>query len=264
MTGILRTGSISLDVSLFGGWRRGGIVDIQGTEGTGKTTILQHAVKNLDKGEEALWVSLGTGIPARNPGFAVAQPRSAEEAFVIMIEALNIGASLVVVDSADGLVRYEELLDPGYVPDTHREFKPELDHLRKACRRTNGLVMFVSRPRANSPGLRGTGISEKAHQKVRLKLVELRQSGRRRITTTGGADFWIDPGTGIDWAEDLLRTAYETGLAYTEGSWWYVNSSEKMKFFGLESAKEYLRNNPELSRKLADEVVQEARKSTNG
>ncbi len=260
MSGILRTGSISLDVSLRGGWRRGGIVDIQGTEGTGKTTLLQHAVNGLGNDEEALWISLGTGIPPRNTGFAVAQPRAAEEAFVLMVEALNVGASLVVVDSADGLVRYEELLDPDYVPDSHREFKNELDVLRRTCRATNGLVMFVSRPRANAPSLRGTGISEKSHQKARLKLVELKQNGRRRITTAGGADFWINPGTGIDWAEDLVRTAYEMDLARREGSWWYIKQG---KFFGIDAAKSFFSENPLAAKILEEEIMNEAKERFN-
>jgi recombination protein RecA len=259
----IRTGSISLDISLRGGWRRGGIVDLQGTEGTGKTTLAQHAVRSLPQGEEALWISLGTGIPPRNSKAAVAQPRAAEEAFVLMVEALNVGASLVIVDSADGLVRYEELIDPDYVPDSHREFKGELEHLRKACRRTNGLVMFISRPRANASGLRGTGISEKSHQKVRLKLTELQQSGRRRITASAGADFWIDPGTGIDWSHDLVQSAYEMDLAYREGSWWYLKTDDNLKFLGIESLKEYFRQNTSKAQELEEAVIAEAKERFN-
>lgn len=205
---------------------------------------------------------MGTGIPTRAVNAALATPRTAEEAFVLMVEALDIGASLVVLDSTSGLIRYEELIDPEYVPDPHREFKFELSQVKAACKRTNGLVMFLSRPRVNSPGLRGTGISEKAHQKVHLKVIELRQSGRRRVTSTGGADFWIDPGSGIDWTEDLVRSAYEMDLAYREGSWWYVRTVED-KFFGIESAKEYFRVNLDEAGKLEQAVLDEAKERFN-
>jgi recombination protein RecA len=235
-TSHLPTGSLSLDISLRGGWRRGGIIDIQGPETSGKTTLAQHACGGLGSNEDALWISLGTGIPLRTPNASIAEPRTAEEAFVLMVEAINVGASLVVVDSTEGLVRYQELIDPDYIPDPHREFKFELSQVRDAARKNNGIVMFLSRPRAKAPGLRGTGISEKAHQKVILKVVELKQSGRRRVTTAGGADFWIDPGTGIDWTQDLVQSAYEMDLMRKEGSWWYYGDE---KFFGLDAAKRY-------------------------
>ena len=235
---------------------------MQGSESSGKTTLAQHACNGLRSDEDALWISMGTGIPTRAVNASLATPRTAEEAFVLMIEALEIGASLVVLDSAGGLIRYEELIDPEYVPDPHREFKFELSQVRAACKRTNGLVMFLSRPRVNSPGLRGTGISEKAHQKVHLKVIELRQSGRRRVTTPGGADFWIDPGTGIDWTEDLARSAFEMDMASREGSWWYFKNTGD-KFFGIESAKEFLRTNPLKARELEEATRLEAQERFN-
>lgn len=237
-------------------------MDIQGPESSGKTTLAQHAANSLEDDEDALWISMGTGIPTRAVNAALVTPRSAEEAFVLMVEALSAGASLVVLDSASGLVRYQELIDPDYVPDSHREFKFELDQVRQACRRTNGVVMFLSRPRENSPGLRGTGISEKAQQRVRLKVIELRQSGRRRVTTTGGADFWINPGSGIDWTEDLARTAFEMDLIKREGSWWYMPGTRD-KCMGIESTKVYLHENPEYSLELSKHVMNEARERFN-
>lgn len=259
-TSHLPTGSLSLDISLRGGWRRGGIVDVQGPETSGKTTLAQHACDSLLSHEDALWVSLGTGIPLRSTNAAVVEPRAAEEAFVLIVEALNLGAALVVVDSAEGLIRYQELIDPDYMPDPHREFKFELNRVKEACKRSNGIVMFLSRPRVNAPGLRGTGISEKAHQKVKLKLVELKQSGRRRVTTTTGADFWIDPGTGIDWAQDLVQSAYETGLMRKEGSWWYYGEE---KFFGLDAAKRYFYEAHGEAEILEANVLSEARERYN-
>ena len=136
-TSHLPTGSLSLDISLRGGWRRGGIVDVQGPELSGKTTLAQHACDGLEPGEDALWVSMGTGIPLRNTNAAIAEPRTAEEAFTLMVEALHIGDALVVLDSAGGLVRYQELIDPDYAPDPHREFKFELSRVLEACRKTN-------------------------------------------------------------------------------------------------------------------------------
>jgi recombination protein RecA len=259
-TSHLPTGSLSLDISLRGGWRRGGIVDVQGPELSGKTTLAQHACDGLESYEDALWVSLGTGIPLRSTNAAVAEPRTAEEAFVLMVTALQEGAALVVVDSAEGLVRCRELIDPDYYPDPHREFKFELSQLREAARKTNGTVIFLSRPRVNAPGLRGTGISEKSHQKVKLRIVELKQSGRRRVTTQDGADFWIDPGTGIDWAHDLVQTAYEMDFMRKESSWWYYGEE---KFFGRDAAKRYFRGEPNEAVILERNLLAEARERFN-
>ncbi len=250
----MRTGSVSLDLALGRGWRRGCIIDIQGKTGSGKTTLAEHAVHALESDDAALWIPLGTEVPTRCQNVVLARPESAEEAFTVINAALCEGAALIVVDTANGLVRQREIDgDPSYVPDTHREYKFELAIVKTLCTEYGGSVMFLSMPRANQhPPIRGTGISEKAQQRVSLKIQSEHQDGTKRVTarvagTDKYADFDIKPGTGIDWATDLLHTAVEAEVINFRGSWYYLNHTRVQ---GFDRAAHYLRQNPQYASDL--------------
>lgn len=253
----ISTGSAGVDGLLEGGWKRGAIVEIWGGPGTGKTTLAQHAVADLDVHEEALWLSLGTEVPHRAIRASKAVPRTAEEAFSIMAAGLHSHAALIVVDSANGLVRQREIDgDPDYEPSPHREFKSELSDLRDLCSETLGTVLFLSKPRdkERSP-IRGTGVSEKAVQRVNLKILKSHQDGSRLIEaslkTGETCEYVVRPGTGIDWAEELLRTAYEHDIVSSNGSWWMLPGKVVQ---GKEAACDYVRGYPKLAAYLNTEI----------
>jgi recombination protein RecA len=189
---------------------------------------------------------------------SVVAPRSAEQAFSVMAAALQSRASLIVVDSANGLVRERELSgDQTYAPSPHREFKDELTYIRDLCELTNGTVMFLSKPRDKErTPIRGTGVSEKATQRVSLKVLRSRQDGSRLIEAslkTGEvAEYTIRPGKGIDWAEELLRASQENGIVSVSGAWWILPGAQPIQ--GKEAAAEYIRALPRLAAYLNTEV----------
>lgn len=258
----LATGSIGVDGLLRGGLRRGSIAEIWGGPGTGKTTLAQHAVAELDVDEEALWMSLGTELPFRPIRASTVAPRTAEDAFRSMMAGLQSGASLIIVDSANGLVRQREVDgDPSYVPNAHREFKAELSALKDLCVVTNGTVLFLSKPRDKERApVRGTGVSEKASQRVNLKIVQSKQDGSRLIEaslkTGETTEYWVRPGSGIDWAEELLRLAYDHDIVSSSGSW-YMLPGKVIQ--GKEAAAEYIRGYPRLAAYLDSEVRKDLR-----
>jgi RecA/RadA recombinase len=175
-----------------------------------------------------------------------------------MAAALQSRAALVVVDSANGLIRERELAgDKTYTPSPHREFKDELTYIRDLCEMTNGTVLFLSKPRdkERSP-IRGTGVSEKASQRISLKVLRSHQDGSRIIEAslkTGEAvEYMIRPGKGIDWAEELLRVSQEQGIVSVSGTWWTLPGTQPIQ--GKDSAADHVRVTPGLAAYLNTEV----------
>ena len=247
MPDYLRTGSLGLDVMLGGGWKPGSINEIWGTPGSGKTTLAEHAIWELEPGRKALWISLGTEIPHRPTGALVAQPRNAEQAFYIMTTCVLGNVDLIVVDSANGLVRQRELdSDPDYIPHPQREYKDELNRLKENCKGSGAIVIFLSKPRdCDRQPIRGTGISEKARDRVHLQIWREHQDSSREIryhaklSETMGV-FSIRPGTGIDWAHELAQLAIHYELAQQHASWIGYNHE---RFHGISEFQAYLSEN---------------------
>lgn len=250
MTDYLRTGSLSLDTLLKGGWQRGCIHEIWGGPSTGKSMLAKHAIRELLPEQKAVWISLGTELPSDFPRILVSQPRNAEEAFLVMEMTAPVVA-LLVIDSANGLIRQRELDDdPEYSPHPQREYKDELNTLKRTCAKSGAAALFLSRPREHDrPPLRGTGISEKARSRVRLELITEHQDGSREIESlvkgvkeTG--KFLMRPGTGIDRADELARLAINTGVAVRRRAWVrYGNES----FHGIADFAEHLARNAEVA-----------------
>lgn len=256
MATYIRTGSLGLDLLLGGGWQRGAIHDIWGESGAGKTTLAEHALWELDSNEEALWMSLGTEVPHRPSRASVCLPRNAEQAFYIMEMFLSGSGSLVIVDSANGLIRAREIDgDPDYVPHPQREYKDELNGLKKVCASKGGTVIFVSKPRDKErQPVRGTGISEKARSRVKLSIDHLYQDERRDIRAEvkdKTTMFHMRPGTGIDWSLELARMALERGLAVQNGSW--IAYAGHL-FHGIEAFAAEIEDNTRLEISLDEQI----------
>ncbi len=258
----ISTGSIGVDGLLGGGWFRGFIAEIWGGTGTGKTTLAQHTVNDLEPPLESLWVSVGSEVPHRAIRASVVAPRTAEEVFSITTAALQIRAGLVVVDHAGGLIRSREFeespdFDPWYQPSPHREFKDELTALADQAEMSGGTVIFISKPRdkERSP-IRGTGLSEKARQRLNLKVVKSHQDGSKVIEaslkTGESCEYVIRPGSGIDWAEELLRIGTEHDIVTKRGAWYVMPDSRTVQ--GTEESIRYVRDNPAIAAYLNREI----------
>lgn len=258
----ISTGSIGVDGLFGGGWKTGTIGEIWGGTGTGKTTLAQHAVNDLEPPREALWISVGSEVPHRAIRASVVAPKTAEMVFTICSAASYLNAGLIIIDHAGGLIRSKEFEDSPdyewhYTPSPHREFKAELDQMKEDCERSGGVVVFLSKPRdtERSP-IRGTGVSEKAKQRVNLKVLHAYQDGSKKIEaslkTGETCEYLIRPGTGIDWAEELLRTGAEHGIVSKRGSWYVMPDNKTVQ--GTEDAIRYVREYPAIAAYLNKEI----------
>lgn len=259
----ISTGSLGVDGLLGGGWLRGSIAEVWGGSGTAKTTLAQHTVNDLEPPAEALWISVGSEVPHRSIRASVVAPKTAEEVFTIASAALQIQAGLVVVDSANGLIRSREFegspdYQPYYIPSPHREFKNELSFLREQVEMNRGVVLFLSKPRDKERApIRGTGVSEKAAQRVNLKVAHAFQDGSKRIEASlkdgSSCEFIVRPGSGIDWAEEFLRTGVEHDIVTKRGSW-YILPGAPTGIQGTEEAVRYVREYPAVAAYLNREI----------
>ncbi|MEN9530031.1 MAG: hypothetical protein RI932_1904, partial [Pseudomonadota bacterium] len=122
------TGSLSLDVALgAGGLPRGRIVEIYGTESSGKTTLTLHSIAECQKAggvaafidaEHALDVSYARRIGVNTADLLVSQPDYGEQALEIVDMLVRSGAvDLIVVDSVAALVPKAEI--EGEMGDSH-------------------------------------------------------------------------------------------------------------------------------------------------
>ncbi len=108
----ISSGSLTLDQALSGGIVRGRVVELFGSESSGKTTLAIHAMVEAQKHGTAVFVDIEHSFDAKyseNIGldldnFLFSQPESAEQAFEI-VEALASceEVSIIVIDSVASL-----------------------------------------------------------------------------------------------------------------------------------------------------------------
>lgn len=247
----LPTGSLRLDIVLGGGWTPGTVNEITGDPALGRALARATAARQA---VPATWIVTGGETPAPASGLLTARPADAEEAFAVMTHAAAASARLVIVDHACGLIRRAEL-DGGYVPSEHREYARELTLLKRACRTSGTCVIFLSPPRETQRApLRGTGIAEKAHRRVRLEAWNTRQDGVTGVTARAGgqsARFTVAPGRGLDAEDELLRAAVEYRLVTARGNWYEIDG---IRLRGANVMTAYLRSAPRTAARLEEAV----------
>lgn len=251
----MSTGVLGLDIVMSGGWKRGAISEIWGPPSSGKTYLALQALANRHPADDKiLWVSTRGPIDFNpDPRMNVSYPKSAEQAFHLMMGWSGFGGSMIVVDDAANLVRQAELDDPEYVPDEHREFKDELKNLKLAVKNSGCTVLFLSQPRDHMRApIRGTGISEKAAERVSLKITRETQSKiatvRADVKSMGNSvHMEIIPGLGVHRQHQLVIWAQQDGYLKRTASWFelYVGHV-RVKINGLEDMYAYLADNPKV------------------
>ncbi len=282
------TGSISLDIALgIGGIPRGRVTEIFGPEASGKTTLAQHIVAEAQKmGGVAAFIDMEHALDptyARMCGVDVdnlyiSQPDTGEQALEIAEALIRSGAvDVVVVDSVAALVPRAEI--EGDMGDAHMGLQARLmsQALRKlsgAIKQSNTSVIFTNQLRMKigvlfgNPETTSGGRALKFYSSVRLdmrRIQSIKQAGeiigsRTRVRVVKNkvappfkkAEFDIMYNEGISWVGDVLDLATEMDLVTKRGS--YYSYGETRLGQGRENAKEFFRNNPELTLEIENKV----------
>jgi recombination protein RecA len=184
------TGSLSLDIALgTGGYAKGRIVEIYGPESSGKTTLMLHAIAQVQKAggtaafidaEHALDVTYARKLGVKVDELLLSQPDFGEQALEIADMLVRSNAvDLIVVDSVAALVPKSEI--EGEMGDSHvgvqaRLMSQALRKLTGSIARSQCLLMFTNQIRMKigvmfgSPETTTGGNALKFYASVRLDI----------------------------------------------------------------------------------------------
>ncbi|MGB9357021.1 MAG: recombinase RecA [Acidimicrobiia bacterium] len=286
---VIPTGALSLDLALgIGGVPRGRIVEIYGPESSGKTSLALHIVAEAQRNggiaafidaEHALDPIYARAIGVDVDELLISQPDTGEQALEIADMLIRSGAlDVVVVDSVAALVPRAEL--EGDMGDTHvglqaRLMSQALRKLAGTINRSQTTAIFINQLREKigvmfgSPETTPGGRALKFYASVRIDIrrIEAIKSGTdnigNRVRTKIAknkvappfrlAEFDIMFGEGISREGSLLDVAVDEGIVKKAGAWYTYDGDQLGQ--GREKAKQFLRDNPELSVQLQDQVL---------
>ena len=239
----ISSGSFSLDNALGGGWPVGRIIEIMGPESSGKTTVCYHAMAEAQK---LGWVVAlvdteyshdpvySGNIGVDNDSLIVSQPEDGTQALDILIQMLDAGVKLAVVDSVASLLPREEAESDDFGKATvGRQAQLMSKALRKltpAIGRNKAIVIFTNQLRQKigvmygNPETTAGGESLKYYASIRCRVSTVSgstdESKRTKVKVIKNktavpfkeAEFNIIFGVGVDKINDIVEGAIDCGL----------------------------------------------------
>ncbi len=287
---VIPTGSIALDQALgVGGIPRGRIIEIYGAESSGKTTLCLHIVAEAQKkggicayidAEHAMDPDYAKRLGVNTDDLLISQPSSGEQALQIvetLVKTENV--AVIVVDSVAALTPLREI--EGEIGDQHMGLQARM--MSQACRKlssiaakSNTIIIFINQTRMKigmvfgNPETTPGGLALKFYASVRINLSRTAQikSGdeivgnrvKAKIVKNKVAapfriaEFDIYYNEGISRSGDALRAGLANGIIKQMGNTFTLNG-EKIGV-GTETAKQYLKDNPESMEKIKQALVQ--------
>jgi recombination protein RecA len=284
----ISTTSLSLDAAIgVGGVPRGRIVEIYGPESSGKTTLALHIVAQAQEAggvaayidaEHAMDADYAKKLGVDVDQLLISQPDSGEQALEIA-EALvrSNGVDVIVVDSVAALVPRAEL--DGEMGDSlpglqARLMSQALRKLTAIVSQSNTCFIFINQIREKigvmfgNPETTTGGRALKFYASLRLDIRRIgaikdgdRVVGNRtRVKVAKNkvappfreCEFDIMYGEGISREGDLIDLAVLQRVIEKSGAWFSYKGERLGQ--GRENAKQSLKENPELLKKIENEV----------
>ncbi|NLY47130.1 MAG: recombinase RecA [Tissierella sp.] len=284
---VIPTGSLDLDIALgIGGIPRGRIIEVYGPESSGKTTLALHVVAEAQKtggiaafidAEHALDPSYAKKLGVDIDNLIISQPDTGEQGLEITEALVRSGAiDIVIVDSVAALVPKAEI--EGEMGDSHMGLQARLmsQALRKlagAINKSNTTVIFINQLREKigvmfgNPETTTGGRALKFYASVRLdvrRIDSIKQGdeilgNRTRVKVVKNkvappfkqAEFDIMYGQGISKEGNIVDAGVTAEIIKKAGAWFSYGEN---KWQGRENAKDYLKENPELSKEIEDKI----------
>ncbi|OGH67914.1 MAG: recombinase RecA [Candidatus Magasanikbacteria bacterium RIFCSPHIGHO2_02_FULL_47_14] len=282
------TGSISLDIALgVKGVPRGRVIEIFGPEASGKTTLAQHIIAEVQKqggiaafidAEHALDPDYAKKIGVDVNNLLISQPDTGEQALEILETLVRSNAvDVVVVDSVAALVPKAEI--EGEMGDQHMGLQARL--MSQALRKLTGIVsktktvvIFINQVRQKigvffgNPETTTGGTALKFYSSVRIEVrrsAQIKQGdkvigNRVKIKVVKNkvaapfrtTEFDIMYNEGISVSGDLIDVAVAHKVVNKSGNS-YSFGEEKLGV-GREKAKQFLRENPKLMTQITKKI----------
>ncbi|MFH0951552.1 MAG: recombinase RecA [bacterium] len=288
---VVSTGCLSLDLALgVGGVPRGRMIEIFGPEASGKTTLAQHIVAEVQKqggiaafidAEHALDPDYAKKIGVNVKELLISQPDTGEQALEILETLVRSNAiDVVVIDSVAALVPKKEI--EGDMGDAQMGLQARL--MSQALRKLTGvvsksrtIVIFINQIRMKigvffgNPETTTGGTALKFYSSVRIEVrrsAQIKQGDRiignrvkAKIVKNKVAapfrtcEFDIMYNEGISVSGDLIDLGSQLGVISKKGNS-YGYGEEKLGM-GRENARKFLRENPKLIKEIRKQIISE-------
>ena len=283
------SGCLSLDLALgVGGVPRGRIIEIYGPESSGKTTLAQHIIAEVQKqggiaafidAEHALDPEYAKKIGVNIDEMLISQPDTGEQALEILETLVRSNAvDVVVVDSVAALVPKKEI--EGDMGDLQMGSQARL--MSQALRKLTGvisksktIVIFINQLRMKigvmfgNPETTTGGNALKFYASVRIdirKIAQIKQGDKmignrvkckivknKVAAPFKSCEFDIMYNEGISVAGDLLDTGVQRGTITKTGNSYSLG--ETKLGVGRENAKAFLKEHPELMSQIREHIL---------
>lgn len=293
----ISTGSLMLDLALgIGGLPRGRIIEIYGTESSGKTTISLQAVAEAQKaGGMAAFVDVEHALDpvyARKLGvdvdnLLVSQPDTGEQALEIIETLVRSGAiDIIVLDSVAAMTTKAEI--DGDMGDAHvgvqaRLMSQAMRKLTAVISNTNTVAIFINQIREKigvmygNPETTPGGRALKFYSSVRIEVRRgeaIKDGGeiignRTKCKVVKNkvappfktAEFDILYGQGVSKIGEIVDTAVEFNIVKKSGSWFSYNDMKIGQ--GREKVLDYLKTNADICDEIEKKVRDEFAKNSS-
>lgn len=286
------TGSLSLDIALgIGGIPRARITEIFGPESSGKTTLCLHIVAESQRlggtaafidMEHALDPAYAARLGVNTGNLLISQPDTGEQALEITETLVRSGAvDVVLVDSVAALVPRSEIegdMGDATMGMQARLMSQALRKLSGAINQTKTAVVFTNQLRQKigvmfgNPETTPGGLALKFYASVRLDIRRIQSikvgaeiiGNRVRVRVVKNkvappfrtAEFDIMYNEGISKVGDIIDLATSLEILTKRGAFYSYGDTRLGQ--GRENAKEFLRQNPDLSNEIELSVRQKA------
>jgi recombination protein RecA len=286
---VISTGCISLDLALgVGGLPRGRVVEIYGPEASGKTTVALHVIAEAQRkggvgafvdAEHALDPEYAKRIGVNVEELLISQPESGEEALEIVKTLVESGeVDVIVVDSVAALVPKAEIageMGEFEIGLQARLMSQALRVLSSSIAKTKSIVIFLNQTRMKigaygKPETTPGGLALKFYASVRIELKRTAQIKKgdeiignkilakivknKVAAPFKTAEFNIYYNEGISKEADLINTGIKYGVIKKSGSW--LEFENKKLGQGIEQAKEFLKQNPNLAEEIRKKIFE--------
>jgi len=297
---VVPVGVPSIDIAVGGGFPRGRIVEIYGNESSGKTTLANHIVAQVQKAggtaafvdaEHALDPDYAKRLGVKINDLLISQPDSGEQALDIVETLVRSNAvDVIVIDSVAALTPRAEL--EGEMGDSHMALQARLmsQALRKLTAivsKSKAIVIFINQTRQKigvffgNPETTTGGNALKFYSSVRVELRRAAQIKKGDVVVgnrvkmkivknkiaapfrTAEFDIIYSEG-GISVAGDLVDKGVELGVVTKSGN--SYSYGEIKLGVGRENAKQFLRDNPKVMKDILAHLlraVKEAQKAAD-
>ncbi len=285
---VIPTGALSFDAALgIGGMPRGRVVEVFGPESSGKTTITLHVIAEAQRrggmaafvdAEHALDAVYAKKLGVDVDNLLVSQPDYGEQALEITEALIRSNAmDLIVIDSVAALVPKAEIDGEmgDSLPGLHaRLMSQALRKLTGIVSKTKTCLIFINQIREKigvmfgNPETTTGGRALKFYSSIRVdirRIASIKDGDRvvgsrtkvkivknKMAAPFREAEFDILYGEGISREGDLIDLAAEKNIVEKSGSWFSLNGERIGQ--GRENARQFLRDNPDVRKKLENDV----------